>query len=147
MPFCFLYRQLFGSGGVEGVQRTPCLRAVGQEWWHPFGVSFDPWRQRHALLHEGAGWGTGGQVELAGLVHDAAIVDDEVVRHGQLVLRVSAVETAQYFGFSALKLLTHLTHCLLVHHGGVIRGVLGEEVARKVLLKPLILSVIQEGRK
>lgn len=147
VPFCLLHRQRFGSGSVESIQRASCLRAVGQERGHPFRVRFDPRWQGHALLHEGAGWGTGGQVELAGLVHDSPVVDNEVVRHGQLVLRVSTVEAAQYFGFSAFKLLAHLPHGFLIYHCGVVRGVLREEVARKVLFKPLILSVIKERRK
>lgn len=140
VPLGLLYSQWFGPGGVEGIQGAPGFRAVSQKWGHPFRVGLHPWRQGHALIDEGACRGAGGQVELTGLVHDATVVNDEMVGHGQLVLRVSTVQAAKNLGLCALKLLTYLSNSLLVHHCAVIRGVLREQVAWQILLEPLMLS-------
>ena len=140
MPLGLLDGDRLGLGGVEGVEGASRLGAVHQQRGHALGVRLDPRRQGHALLDEGAGGGAGGQVELAGLVHDAPIVDDEVVGHGQLVLGVAAVQAAHHLRLGALELLAHLAHRLLVHHRGVVRRVLGKQVAWQVLLEPLVLS-------
>lgn len=86
VPLGLLHSQGFGPGGVESVQRTARLWAVSQERRHPLWVGFDPRRQRHALLYEGALGRTGGQVELAGLGHDAPVVYYEVIGYCQLIL-------------------------------------------------------------
>lgn len=87
VPLGLLHRQRFGPGGVEGIQRAARLGAVGQQRRHPLRVGLDPGGKRHALLDEGALGRAGGQVELAGLGHDASVVDDEVVGDGQLILQ------------------------------------------------------------
>lgn len=87
VPLGLLHRQRFGPGGVESVQRAARLGAVGQQRGHPLWVGLDPRGQRHALFDEGALGRAGGQVELAGLGHDAPVVYDEVVGNGQLILQ------------------------------------------------------------
>lgn len=86
VPLGLLHCQRFGPSGVEGVQGAAGLGAVGQEGGHPLRVGLDPGGQRHAFLYEGALGGARGQVELAGLGHDAPVVYDEVVGDSQLVL-------------------------------------------------------------
>lgn len=58
------------------------------------------------VVKEGVG-GAGCQVEVLSFVHDATIVDDEVVGDGQWVLMVTTVDAGQDFLLCALKLLTH----------------------------------------
>lgn len=87
VPLGLLHCQRFGPGGIESVQRAAGLGAVGQQRGHPLRVGFDPGGQRHALFDEGALGRAGGQVELAGLRHDASVVDYEVVGDGQLILQ------------------------------------------------------------
>lgn len=86
VPLGLLNRQRFGPGGVESIQRTTRLGAVSQQGRHPLRVGFDSGGQRHALFYEGALGRTGGQVELAGLGHDAPVVYDKVIGHGELIL-------------------------------------------------------------
>lgn len=86
VPLGLLHGQGFGPGGVESVQRTAGLRAVGQEGGHSLRVGFDPGGKRHAFLYEGALRRTGSQVELAGLGHDAPVVQYKVVGNSELVL-------------------------------------------------------------
>ena len=74
VPLGLLDGQRFGPGGVERIERAARLGAVSQEGGHPLRVGFDPRGERHALLNEGALRRTRGQVELAGLGHDAPVV-------------------------------------------------------------------------
>lgn len=79
VPLGLLHCQGFGPGGVESIQRTTRLGAIGQERRHSLWVGFDPGGKRHALFYEGALGRTGGQVELAGLGHDPPVVYYEVI--------------------------------------------------------------------
>lgn len=54
-------------------------------------------------------------------------------------LWISAVKTGHNLGLSAFKLLTHFPDSLLIQDCSIVRGVLGEQVAWQVLLKPLVL--------
>ena len=98
MPLGFFHRQWLGPGGVESIQRAAGLGAVGQQRRHPLGMGFDTRGQGHALLHERALRGAGGQIELAGLGHDAPVVYDQVVGHRQVVLEVRVRDTKKGCG-------------------------------------------------
>lgn len=135
MPLGLFHCQRFGLGGVQGVQWAAGLGAVCQQWGHSLWVWLD------VVVDEGASRWAGSQVELAGLVHDTAVVDDEVVGDGQLVLRVAAVQAAEHLGLGALKLLANVPHGFLVDHSTVIRRVFWEQVIGQILLKPFVFSV------
>lgn len=94
------------------------------------------------VVKEGVG-GAGCQVEVLCLVHDAAIIDDEVVGHSQRVLMVAAVQAGQDLLLGALKLLAHFLEGLVVDHVVAVGGVLWEQVLWQVLFKPLVLSVVR----
>ncbi len=53
-------------------------------------------------------------------------------------LWISAVKAGHSLRLSAFKLLTHFPDGLLIQDCSIIRGVLGEQVAWQVLLKPLV---------
>lgn len=55
-----------------------------------------------------------------------------------MYLWIPAVKAGHNLGLSAFKLLTHFPDSLLIHDCIIIRGVLGEQVAWQVLLKPLV---------
>lgn len=54
-------------------------------------------------------------------------------------LWIPTVEAGHHLRFHTFKLLTHLPDGLLVHHRGVIRRVFWEQIAWKLLFKPLVL--------
>lgn len=56
----------------------------------------------------------------------------------RMYLWIPAVKAGHNLGLSALKLLTHFPDGLLIQDCGVVRGVLREQVAGQVLLKPLM---------
>lgn len=87
VPLGLLHCQGFGPGGVESIKRTTGLGAVGQERRHPLWVGFDTGGQWHAFFYEGSLGRTGGQVELAGLGHDAPVVYYKVVGYCKLILQ------------------------------------------------------------
>lgn len=133
--------------GVEFVQSVP---GPGQRLCHQEGdtlrVGLDMGHSRPGgggqvlVVEEGVG-GARSQVEVLCLVHDAAIVDNEVVGHGQWVLVVAAVQAGQDLLLGTLKLFAHLLEGLVVNHVVAVGGVLWEEVLGQVLLKPLVLSI------
>lgn len=121
MPLGLFDSQGFWLRGVEGIQRTSRFGTVRYQWWHPLGVRLHPGRDVHGtVIHEGAGGGAGGEVELAGLVHDPPVVDDEVVSHCQLVLRVTAVQAVHHFRLRAFKLFTNFPNRIVVDDSGIV---------------------------
>lgn len=139
MPLGLFDSQGFWLCGVEGIQRTSRFGAVCYQWWHPLGVRLHPRRDVHgAVVHEGAGGGAGGKVELAGLVHDPPVVDDKVVSHCQLVLRVTAVQAVHHLRLRAFKLFTNFPNRIVIDDCGIIRRVFWEQVTGQLLLKPLV---------
>lgn len=136
---------------VQLVQRVPRPgRGLHcQERLHALGVGLKACGSRGGggqvlIVQEGV-WRTGGQIEVFGLGHDAAVVDDEVVGHSQGVMVVAAVQASQDFFLSALKLLTHLLQGLVVDHVVAVGRVLWEQVLGELLFEPFILS--GEGRQ
>lgn len=53
-------------------------------------------------------------------------------------LWIPAVKAGHNLGLSAFKLFAHFPHGLLIQDCSIVRGVLREQVARQVLLKPLV---------
>lgn len=149
---------VLGLLGVELVQRVAGPRQrLGHQEGDALRVGLDVGHGRPGggggggqvlVVQEGVG-GAGRQVEVLGLVHDAAIVDDEVVGHGQRVLVVAAVQAGQDLLLGALELLAHLFEGLVVDHVVAVGRVLREQVLGQVLLEPLVLSAgrRREGRE
>lgn len=147
---------VLGLLGVELVQRVAGPRQrLGHQEGDALRVGLDVGHGRPGggggqvlVVQEGVG-GAGRQVEVLGLVHDAAIVDDEVVGHGQRVLVVAAVQAGQDLLLGTLELLAHLLEGLVVDHVVAVGRVLREQVLGQVLLEPLVLSAgrRREGRE
>ena len=60
-------------------------------------------------------------------------------------LWIPTVKAGNNLGLGAFKLLTHFPDSLLIQDCSVIWGVLGEQVAWQVLLKPLVFPDIWEN--
>lgn len=59
-------------------------------------------------------------------------------------LWIPAVKAGHNLGLSAFKLVTHFPHGLLIQDCSIVRGVLREQVAWQVLLKPLVFPDREE---
>jgi len=137
---------VLGLLGVQLVQRVARPgRSLRQQEGHALRVDLDGAGHRRAGRAEGLVvqkrvGRAGRQVKILGFVHDAAIVNDEVVSHGQRVLVVATVYAGQDLLLCALELLTYLLQGLVVNHVVAVGGVLGEQVLRQALFEPLVLS-------
>lgn len=127
---------VLGLLGVQLVQRVAGPgRRLRQEEGDALGVHLDDAGHRRAgrgqvlVVQERVG-GAGGQVEILGFVHDAAIVNDEMVGDGQRILVVATIYAGQDLLLCALKLVTHLLQGLVVDHVVAVGGVLREQVLR-----------------
>lgn len=137
---------------VEFVQRVAGPRqCLGYQEGDTLWVGLDVGHSRPGggqvlVVEEGVG-GAGCQVEVLGLIHDAAIVNYKVVGHSQRVLVIAAVQAGQDLLLCAFELVAHFLEGLVVNHVVAVGGVLWEKVLGQVLFKPLVLSVVGSERE
>lgn len=83
--------KMLGLLGVQFIQRVPGtgLRLSHQEG-HSFRVNLNG-VVRGQIVQEAVGW-TGGQIEVFGLAHNAAVVYDQVIGNSKRIMVISTAK-------------------------------------------------------